>query len=129
MTARVALAAIIYLLEEQVQLHKDDPSGVDMLVLVTGLGRNSRTGESTLKPFIMDTLGMGAVGGVKLEVVEMAHNPGRLVLSRAEVARYVEAQVKRRALLSVGGKGKEEGGAGAMHAEAEPAVLQGASSV
>jgi pentatricopeptide repeat protein len=68
---------------------------VRSLVMVVGRGKNSPTGASVLAPYLVRALANPSFFVPPLTARQIPNNPGRIVLAKQEVSRYIKAQLKR----------------------------------
>ena len=64
------------------------------LVMVVGRGKNSRTGASVLAPYLIRALANPTFFVPPVVARQVPNNPGRIVLAKQEVTRYIKAQLK-----------------------------------
>jgi pentatricopeptide repeat protein len=65
------------------------------LVMVVGRGKNSPTGASVLAPYLVRALANPSFLVPPLTARQIPNNPGRIVLAKQEVSRYIKAQLKK----------------------------------
>lgn len=75
-------------------------SSIRGLVMVVGRGKNSPTGASILAPYLVRALANPTFFVPPLVARQMPNNPGRIVLAKQEVSRYIKAQLKGEGRLS-----------------------------
>ena len=63
------------------------------LVMVVGRGKNSPTGASVLAPYLVRALANPSFFAPPLTARQIPNNPGRIVLAKQEVSRYIKAQL------------------------------------
>ncbi len=64
------------------------------LVMVVGRGKNSPTGASVLAPYIIRALANPTFFVPPLVARQIPNNPGRIILAKQDVSRYIKAQLK-----------------------------------
>lgn len=65
------------------------------LVMVVGRGKNNVTGASILGPYLVRALANPSFFTPPLTARQIPNNPGRIVLAKQEVNRYIKAQLKK----------------------------------
>jgi hypothetical protein len=74
----------------------DEHDPVPSIVMVVGRGKHSVAGVSILNPSILKALATPSLFQPPMNARPVPNNPGRIVLSRQEVKKYIDAQLSRR---------------------------------
>jgi len=74
----------------------DERDPVPSIVMVVGRGKHSVAGVSILYPSISKALATPSLFEPPMNARPVPNNPGRIVLSRQEVKKYIDAQLSRR---------------------------------